>query len=425
MKVLVVGGGGREHALVWKIAASPLVDSVIVAPGNAGIREEAECVPVAAEDVAGQLALALARKVDLVVIGPEAPLVGGLSDQLRARGIAVFGPSQAAAALEGSKAFMKDLLARYRIPSAGHRTFTDPTAAFAHLRASPSPFVIKASGLAAGKGVIVATTRAEAEAGLGRIMVEREFGEAGAEVVIEDFLPGEEASLLALVDGERVLPLAGAQDHKAVGEGDRGPNTGGMGAYSPAPVLDAALTARAIDEILLPTVRAMAREGRPYRGVLYAGLMIHEGGIRVLEFNARFGDPETQPILMRMRSDLVPLLLATATGSLAGQVIDWDERVALCVVMSAGGRGRKEKGDRIEGLEAVRGMAGVKVFHAGTEATEAGIVTAGGRVLGVTALADDVAAAQGLAYAAVDRIRWRGSYCRRDIGYRAVGREKR
>ncbi|MBF0180404.1 MAG: phosphoribosylamine--glycine ligase [Magnetococcales bacterium] len=426
MQVLLIGGGGREHALAWKIARSPLVSRLWCAPGNPGIAALAECVPIGVEEVEALTRFASERQVDLVVVGPETPLTLGLSDTLRAMGIAVFGPSRAAAALEGSKVFMKDLLARHAIPTAPYRTFRDAEAARAYIREQGAPIVVKTSGLAAGKGAIVCSTLEEAMEALERIMVQREFGAAGDEMVVEGFLRGEEASLLAFVDGERVLPLAGAQDHKAIFDGDRGPNTGGMGAYSPAPCLTPALTQRAVEEILLPTVRAMAMEGYPYRGILYAGLMIDGDALRVLEFNVRFGDPECQPLLMRMQSDIMPFLLACANGSLEGMRVEWDERAALCVVMAARGYpDASPKGDAIRGLDAAAQLPDIEVFHAGTRQENGVVVTAGGRVLGVTALGHGVAEAQRLAYEAVERISWEGAQFRRDIGYRAVALEKK
>ena len=426
MNILLVGGGGREHAMAWKIAQSPLVKKLYCAPGNAGMAAIAACIPIAVDDLTALQNFALEKSIDLVVIGPEGPLVAGLSDQLQTQGIAVFGPSQAAAAIEGSKVFMKDLFARHDIPTAPYQSFRDPDQALAYIRTQGAPIVVKASGLAAGKGAIVCHTLAEAEQAIDHIMVARLFGQAGDEVVIEGFLQGEELSFLALVDGKNLLPLAGCQDHKAVGEGDAGANTGGMGAYSPAPVLTPALQEKVMAEVMIPVVRAMAKEGRPFRGVLYAGLMIDQGKIRVLEFNARFGDPETQPLMMRMRSDLVPFLLACAQGSLHGMAIDWDPRPALCVVMAAGGYpGNYNKGNPISGLEQVGHTADVQVFHAGTLLQDGQCVTAGGRVLGVTALGKTIAKAQEHAYAAVQSITWQGVYYRRDIGYRAIDREKR
>ncbi len=426
MKILLIGGGGREHALAWKMAQSPLVDVLYCAPGNAGIAAVATCLPLAVEEGAAIREWVAEQKIDLVVVGPEGPLVAGLTDQLRQMGVAVFGPSQAAAAIEGSKVFMKDFCARHDIPTASYRSFTDPRLALAYIRTHGAPIVIKASGLAAGKGVVVCQTLAEAEETIQRIMVARVFGQAGEVVVVESCLRGEEISFLALVDGEHILPLAGCQDHKAIGEGDVGANTGGMGAYSPAPLLTPALQEQVMAQVMRPVVRAMAAEGYPYRGLLYAGLMIDEGRIQVLEFNARFGDPETQPLLLRMRSDLVPLLLACANGSLQGMTIDWDPRPALCVCLVAGGYpGDYATGDRITGLEQAGRMADtVQCFHAGTRWQGGEVVTAGGRVLGVTALGATVAEAQQRAHTAAQVIHWEGVYYRRDIGYRAIAREQ-
>ncbi|MBF0623789.1 MAG: phosphoribosylamine--glycine ligase [Magnetococcales bacterium] len=426
MKILVVGSGGREHALVWKIAQSPLVEQIYCAPGNAGTAALARNLPLDAHHIEALRDFALAERIDLTVVGPEAPLVEGLTDHFRDKGLAVFGPSRAAAEIEGSKAFMKDLFAKYRIPTADYRVFEDAEAAKAYIRYQEPPIVVKASGLAGGKGAIVCRTLSAALATVDRLMVHREFGKAGERIVVEEFLAGEEASFIALVDGERVLPLAGSQDHKAIGEGDTGPNTGGMGAYSPAPVLTPELHDKAMAQVMIPTVRALAAEGRPYRGVLYAGLMIDEDDdLRVLEFNARFGDPETQPILARMRSDLVPLLLASATGSLEGMAVDWDPRTALCVVMAGNGYpGAYERGAPIGGLEQAAGLEDVMVFHAGTKMDKGRIVADGGRVLGVTALGDTATQAREKAYQAVRLITWKEAYYRRDIGYRAVAREE-
>ncbi|MBF0427363.1 MAG: phosphoribosylamine--glycine ligase [Magnetococcales bacterium] len=425
MKVLLIGSGGREHALAWKIVQSPLVKTLWVAPGNPGIAAIATCIPIQAEKLDDLVAFAVEKAVDLVVVGPEIPLTAGIADLLRNQGIPVFGPSKAAAALEGSKAYMKDLLARHNIPSAPYRTFRDPESAWNYIQEQGAPIVVKTSGLAAGKGAIVCQTLDDAKQAVERIMVKREFGEAGNEIVVEGFLVGEEVSLLAFVDGERVVPLAGAQDHKAIWDGDTGPNTGGMGAYSPAPALTESLTQQAIDQILLPTVRAMAMEGTPYRGILYAGLMIDNGAIQVLEYNVRFGDPECQPLLMRMQSDIVPFLLACASGSLEGMTIQWDPRAALCVVLAAQGYpGSYPKGDPINGLDQGSPLIDVQIFHAGTRLEQNQVVTAGGRVLGVTALGHGVAEAQRRAYEAVARISWNGIQFRRDIGYRAIDRER-
>jgi phosphoribosylamine---glycine ligase len=428
MKVLVVGSGGREHALCWAIAASPLCTKLYCAPGNAGIAKEAECVPIASDDVDALVRFAVDQAVDLVVVGPEKPLVLGLVDRLEAAGIKAFGPSAAAAELEGSKGFMKDLCARHGIPTAAYGRFTDRDAARAHVARHGTPIVVKADGLAAGKGVTIAHTEEEAQAAIDEAMVEGAFGEAGAELVIEEFLVGEEVSFFALVDGANALPLASCQDHKAVGEGDTGPNTGGMGAYSPAPVMTPELEARVMREIVEPTVRGLAAEGRPFRGVLFAGLMIVPTPSgpepRLLEFNARFGDPECQVLMKRMMSDVLPALLAACDGQLRNFQLRWYDEAALCVVMAAKGYpGAYVKGTEIHGLDDAAALPDVTVFHAGTERTQDGrLVATGGRVLGVTAIADGVAEAQTLAYEAIDRIDWPGGFFRRDIGWRALKR---
>ena len=424
MRILVVGSGGREHALCWALAASPLCDMLFCAPGNAGIAEEAACVPIAAEDLDGLVEFARAQAIDFVVVGPEAPLVAGLVDRLTDVGIKAFGPTAAAAALEGSKGFMKDLCAKHGIPTAAYRRFNDPAAAKAYLGARGAPIVVKADGLAAGKGVTVAATLEEAEQAVEAAMVDGSFGAAGAELVIEDCLTGEEASFFALVDGSTALPLAAAQDHKAVGDGDSGPNTGGMGAYSPAPVVTDAMAGRVMDEVINPTVAAMAAEGRPYKGLLYAGLMIGGEGPKLIEFNVRFGDPECQVLVLRLKSDLLPALLACADGVLKDFDLRWHDDTALTVVMAAKGYpGAYDKGSVIKGLEAAAALDNVKVFHAGTTRGPDGAWLAnGGRVLGVTALGRDVAEAQARAYQAVDLIDWPGGFCRRDIGWRAVRR---
>jgi phosphoribosylamine--glycine ligase len=422
MRILVVGGGGREHALCWAIAASPLCDQLYCAPGNAGIAREATCVPIGAEDVDALVAFAREEAIDFVVVGPEAPLVLGLADRLNEAGIKVFGPSAAAAELEGSKGFMKDLCAKYGIPSAAYGRFTDAGAAKAYLRKRGAPIVVKADGLAAGKGVTVAGTIAEAEAAVDAALLDRAFGEAGAEVVIEECLVGEEASVFALVDGKTTLMLASAQDHKQVGDGDTGPNTGGMGAYSPAPIVTEDLARRVMDEILQPTVHAMREEGRPYKGVLYGGLMITADGPKLLEYNVRFGDPECQVLMTRLKSDLLPALIATSDGLLECFDLRWHDETALVVVLAAKGYpGGYEKGTVIRGIEAAESDEAVTVFHAGTKTGEDGALLAnGGRVLGVTALGATAAEAQRHAYAAVDRIDWPEGFCRRDIGWRAA-----
>ena len=428
MKILVVGGGGREHALAWKLAASPRVETVYVAPGNAGTALEpgVENTPVPATDIEGLLRLALERGVDITVVGPEAPLVAGIVDAFRAAGLAIFGPSQAAAQLEGSKAFTKDFLRHHGIPTADYRVFTETAPALEYIRTRGAPLVIKADGLAAGKGVILAHSIAEAERAVHDMLETGRFGSAGHRVVIEEFLTGEEASFICMVDGEHVLPLATSQDHKARDDGDRGPNTGGMGAYSPAPVVTPDIHARIMREVIEPTVSGLREEGTPYTGFLYAGLMIGTDGTpKVLEYNCRFGDPEAQPILMRLRSDLADLLEAGLTGRLDHAEARWDHRSALGVVMAAAGYpGATRKGDVIEGLDRVAGMEDVKVFHAGTALHEGRVVTAGGRVLCVTALGEDVTAAQRRAYEAVHHIHWEGAFYRHDIGHRAVMRER-
>ena len=421
MRILVVGSGGREHALCWAIGASPLVDKLYCAPGNAGIAADAECVPIGVMDTAGIIAFAKQEAIDLVVVGPEAPLVAGLVDALEAVGIAAFGPSAAAAALEGSKGFMKDLCAREGIPTAAYRRFTDAAAAKAYIAAQGAPIVVKADGLAAGKGVTVAATVAEAEEAVDAALGGR-FGTAGAEIVVEEFLAGEEASFFALCDGAHALPLAAAQDHKRVGDGDTGPNTGGMGAYSPCAAVTPALEAQIMQQIMLPTVRAMARDGRPFKGVLFAGVMLSEAGPKLLEFNVRFGDPECQALMMRLRSDIVPALLAARDGVLDRVDLRWHDDAAICVVMAAEGYpDDPRRGTEIDGLDAAGADPDVKIFHAGTKRGGDRILADGGRVLGVTATGADLAAARDRAYAAVDKIDWPEGFCRRDIGMRGIG----
>jgi phosphoribosylamine--glycine ligase len=423
MRILVVGSGGREHALVWAIAASPLCEALYCAPGNAGIAREATCVPIKADAIDEIVAFASREAIDFVVIGPEGPLVAGLADRLAEAGIKAFGPSARAAALEGSKGFMKDLCRRAGVPSAAYQRFTDAEAAKAYIRKHGAPIVVKADGLAAGKGVVVARSNEEALGAIDEIMLLRRFGAAGQEVVIEEFLEGEEASFLALVDGEVALPLATAQDHKPVGDGDTGPNTGGMGAYSPAPVVTSALAEEVMARIIRPTVAAMKAEGRPFKGVLYAGLMITREGPRLLEFNTRFGDPECQALLIRLRSDLLPALVAAADGMLRNFDLRWYDEPSLCVVMAAKGYpGEPKTGGAIAGLDAAGDVPGVVVFHGGTSLRDGQIVASGGRVLGVTARAPTLAEAQRRAYAAIDKIEWADGFCRRDIGWRALGR---
>ncbi|BBK35296.1 phosphoribosylamine--glycine ligase [Allostella sp. ATCC 35155] len=425
MRLLVVGSGGREHALCWAIAASPLCEALFCAPGNAGISEVATCVPVDVMDLDAVVAIARAEAIDFVVVGPEAPLVAGLVDRLAAAGIKAFGPTQAAAALEGSKAFMKDFCARHGIPTAAYARFTDPEAARAYIRAEGAPIVVKTDGLAAGKGVTVARTVEEALAAVEEAMVGGAFGNAGREIVVEAFLEGEEASFFALVDGRNVLPFGAAQDHKAVGDGDTGPNTGGMGAYSPAPVVDAAVERRILDEIVRPTVAGMAAEGRPFQGVLFVGVMVTAAGPKLIEFNVRFGDPECQVLMMRLMSDIVPALLAAADGVLDGFDLRWYPEPALSVVMATRGYpGSYPKGTPIRGVEQAAAMTDVEVFHAATRREGDRLLSDGGRVLAVTATGATVAEAQARAYAAVDAIDWPGGFCRRDIGWRAVARER-
>jgi phosphoribosylamine--glycine ligase len=427
MKVLVVGGGGREHALAWKAAQSPLVDEVLIAPGNAGTAHEpgVRNVSVSAGDINALVALAEREKVGLTIVGPEQPLVDGLVDRFESASLTCFGPRAAASQLEGSKAFTKAFLEKHGIPTARYARFTDSAQAIAYLADQKMPIVIKADGLAAGKGVIIAQDLAEAEKTVRDMLDDASFGSAGAEIVIEEFLTGEEASFIALVDGTDVLPLASSQDHKARDDGDRGPNTGGMGAYSPAPVVTAKMHERIMNEVMLPTVRGLAADGIHYRGFLYAGIMIdHEGTPKVLEFNCRFGDPETQPILLRLRSDLVELCLAACNGELAKQEINWDPRPAVGVVMASGGYpGSYENGLAISGLENAASDE-LKVFHAGTRLEDGKVLTAGGRVLCVTALGKDVRAARDLAYAGVEKISWPGAFYRTDIAYRAIARER-
>ncbi|NVZ07932.1 phosphoribosylamine--glycine ligase [Allochromatium humboldtianum] len=427
MKILIVGSGGREHALAWKAAQSPQVEQVFVAPGNGGTAGEpgVENVAIAADDIAGLVEFARRESIGLTIVGPEAPLVLGLVDAFAEAGLPCFGPRQASAQLEGSKAFAKDFLHRHGIPTAAYGVFTELEPALAYLRQVGAPVVVKADGLAAGKGVILAHDLATAEAAVHDMLGGGRFGRAGARVVIEEFLTGEEASFIAMVDGRHILPLASSQDHKARDDGDRGPNTGGMGAYSPAPIVTPEIHDRIMREVMEPTVAGLAAEGLPYLGFLYAGLMIGADGTpKVLEFNCRLGDPETQPLLMRLQSDLVELCLAALDERLDQITADWDARPALGVVMAAGGYPDDyETGHVISGLDAVPSSE-AKVFQAGTRCEGGAILTNGGRVLCVTALGANVAEAQRLAYQAVDRIQWTGSFCRRDIGHRAIKREQ-
>jgi phosphoribosylamine--glycine ligase len=425
MNILVVGSGGREHALVWKLARSRKVKNIFCAPGNAGIAALAACVNIEATDVDGLLAFAAQEKIDLTVVGPESSLTLGIVDRFREKGLRIFGPDSRAAILEGSKAFTKTLMAKYKIPSGFFKAFTERDAAMAYLDEVGAPVVVKADGLAAGKGVIVARDIAEARSAVELIMGDRAFGAAGNSVVIEEFLAGEEASFIAFTDGKTVLPLPTSQDHKAIFDDDRGPNTGGMGAYSPAPVVTPELHAQVMETIMLPTVRAMAAEGRPYKGMLYAGLMIEQGRARVLEFNCRFGDPEAQPLLMRLQNDLVDVLDAVIDERLAGVTLEIDPRPAVCVVMASGGYpGAYEKGKPIHGLDRAAQQQDVVVFHAGTGFAGGGLVNTGGRVLGVTAVGETLQAAINRAYETVRLISWENCYFRTDIGRKALRREE-
>ncbi len=425
MKILVIGSGGREHALAWKLAQSKRVSEVLVAPGNAGTATETKCrnVDVAAGDIDSLLALAKNEDVAVTVVGPEGPLVTGVVDRFRAQNLRVFGPTAAAAQLEGSKAFAKDFLARHGIPTAHYAVHTNVDEALAYVRDKGAPIVVKADGLAAGKGVIVAMTLQEAEEAIRDMLAGNAFGAAGSRVVIEEFLDGEEASFISMVDGKTAVPMATSQDHKRVGDGDTGPNTGGMGAYSPAPVVTPEVHARVLKEIVEPTVRGMVSDGVPFTGFLYAGLMIDKSGApKVIEFNVRFGDPETQPVMMRLQSDLLDLVEAAIDGKLVGTEVRWDPRPCLGVVMAAEGYpGTPRLGDPISSWD-VPDVADTKVFHAGTKLVDGQVVTAGGRVLCVCALGADVADAQQKAYAEVIGISWRGEFHRHDIGWRAINR---
>jgi len=427
MNILIIGSGGREHALAWKAAQSPLADTVYVAPGNAGTALEpaVENVEIDISDFQALIAFALNNEIGLTIVGPEAPLVSGVVDAFTAAGLKIFGPSRGAAQLEGSKAFTKDFLARHEIPTAAYGNFTDLDEALGYLDEVGAPIVVKADGLAAGKGVIVAMTLDEARAAVTDMLSGNAFGEAGHRVVIEEYLDGEEASFIVMADGKNALPMATSQDHKRVGDGDTGLNTGGMGAYSPAPVVTHEIYQRIMDEVINPTISGMAKEGYPYTGFLYAGLMIMADGTpKVIEYNCRFGDPETQPIMLRMRSDLVLHCLTALEGKLDEETTEWDERCSLGVVMAAGGYpGDYRTGDPISGLPD-EASEETKVFHAGTRMEDGNVVTSGGRVLCVTALSRNVSEAQKKAYALVDTISWDDAFCRRDIGYRAIEREK-
>ncbi|GAB7530654.1 phosphoribosylamine--glycine ligase [Pseudomonas sp. 3A(2025)] len=426
MNVLIIGSGGREHALAWKVAQDPRVEKVFVAPGNAGTATEAKCENVAIPVLAlEQLADFAEKNVSLTIVGPEVPLVAGVVDLFRSRGLDCFGPTAGAAQLEGSKAFTKDFLARHKIPTADYQNFTEVEPALAYLREKGAPIVIKADGLAAGKGVIVALTLQEAEDAVRDMLAGNAFGDAGSRVVIEEFLDGEEASFIVMVDGKNVLPMATSQDHKRVGDGDSGPNTGGMGAYSPAPVVTSEVHQRVMDLVIWPTVRGMAEEGNVYTGFLYAGLMIDTAGNpKVIEFNCRFGDPETQPVMLRLQSSLVLLVEAALAQALDKVEAQWDPRPSLGIVLAAGGYpGDYANGDAINGLEVAAQLPG-KVFHAGTALKDGNIVTSGGRVLCATALGNTVGEAQQNAYALASKIEWQGSFYRKDIGYRAIARER-
>jgi phosphoribosylamine--glycine ligase len=424
MNILLLGSGGREHALAWKIAASPLVTKLWCAPGNAGIAREAECVALDIADHAAVIDFCRAHVVDFVVVGPDAPIAAGIVDDLNAAGFKAFGPTKAAGQLESSKNFTKALCRANNIPTAAYQHFTDAEAAKTYIRMQGAPIVVKADGLAAGKGVVVATTLDEALAAV-ELMFGGSFGAAGAEVVVEEFMAGEEASFFALCDGEHALPLATAQDHKRAYDGDSGPNTGGMGAYSPAPVMTDAICARVMDEMIMPTLRALKAMGAPYKGVLYAGVMVTEQGPKLVEYNARFGDPECQVLMLRMMSDVVPALLACADGQLKNFSLRWFDDAALTVIMATRGYpGDYGKGSVIEGLDEAAKIEGVEIFHAGTVAKDGKILANGGRVLNICAVGNTVADAQRRAYEAVDRINWPEGFCRRDIGWQAVAREK-
>ena len=421
MKILLIGSGGREHALAWKLAQSPKVESLVAAPGNPGIALLPKCsnISLDVDNLEAVADYAEANAIDLTVIGPEAPLVAGLADVLKARGLDVFGPCKAAAELEGSKAFSKEMMAKYGVPTAFYKICEDVATAKAYIEEKGAPIVVKADGLAAGKGVIVAMTKEEALAAVDDMMGDFKFGQAGARVVIEEFMEGEEASLLAFTDGKTVIPMIASQDHKRVGDGDQGPNTGGMGTYAPAPVLTPALRDKAYATVLRPMIDAMAKEGKPYQGCLYAGLMIKGDSVKVVEFNCRFGDPETQVVLPLLKGDLAEIMLACSQGTLDKVQVDWSDGAAVCVVLaSAGYPGSYAKGKEITGLEAV--PENTVVFHAGTKSTEGKILTNGGRVLGVTGFADDIRSARDKAYEAVTKIAFEGAFCRKDIAWRAL-----
>jgi len=420
MQVLVIGGGGREHALVWKIKQSPKVEKIFCAPGNAGTAELAENIPIAADDIKGLLKFALKKGIGLTVVGPEQPLVKGVVDKFEEKGLRIFGPNARAAELEGSKSFSKDIMKKYGLPTAEYKTFNSAASAAKYIENKNCPLVVKANGLAAGKGVLLCQTADEALAAVDSIMGKRLFGEAGDQIVVEEFLEGEEVSVLVFSDGQSVLFMDSAQDHKAAYDGDKGPNTGGMGAFSPAPIFTEKMRQKVRDKIMLPMIRAMQQEGRPYKGILYAGLMLTKAGPQILEFNARFGDPETQPLLVRMDSDIIPIFEACIDGTLDKCPLQWKNESSVCVVMAAKGYPDSyEKGKRISGLKDANALPGVVVFHAGTKEQDGEVLTQGGRVLGVTAIGDDTATAIFRAYEAVEKIEWNGIHYRKDIGHRA------
>ncbi len=426
MKVLVIGGGGREHSLAWKIRQSPKVEQVFCAPGNAGIEQVARCVKITSDDINELLLFAKKEEIDLTVVGPELPLTLGIVDVFQEEGLRIFGPRKDAARLEGSKAFSKDLMKQHSIPTAFFSTFTDAQDATRYIQEVGAPIVVKADGLCGGKGVIVCQTVEEALDAVNLILINEAFGDAGNKIVVEECLRGEEASILVFTDGERMLPMPSSQDHKPVYDGDKGPNTGGMGAYSPAPVVTETMERQIFEEIMIPTVRAMAEEGHPYRGVLYAGLIIEDDRAKVLEFNCRFGDPEAQPLLMRLKSDIVPVLEAIADGDLRGIELEWDPRATVCVVMAAKGYPKNyKKGLEISGLEKAGEMPDTVVFHAGTRSAGGKVVTDGGRVLGVTSAGATIAEAIDRAYSAVEQIHWEGVHYRRDIGMKALEHRRR
>jgi phosphoribosylamine---glycine ligase len=419
MQVLVIGGGGREHALVWKTKQSPRVKKIFCAPGNAGTAEIAENIPIAADDIKGLLEFALQKKIELTVVGPEQPLVKGIVDQFEEKGLRIFGPNERAAELEGSKSFSKDIMKKYGLPTAEYKTFNSADIAKQYIEIMNCPLVVKADGLAAGKGVLLCQTTGEALAAVDSIMGKKSFGEAGDQIVIEEFLEGEEVSVLAFCDGQSILMMDSAQDHKAAYDGDKGPNTGGMGAYSPAPIFTEIMKQKVRDRIMLPMIRAMQQEGRPYKGILYAGLMLTKTGPQILEFNARFGDPETQPLIARMDSDIVPIFEACIDGTLDQCPLEWKNESSVCVVMAAKGYPNSyDKGKPISGFKDANDLPGIMVFHAGTKQHDGKVLTSGGRVLGVTATGENIPTAISRAYEAVDKIQWDGIHYRKDIGHR-------